>query len=87
MTDGVGRAVQLARDAAGDQDVVVPGGARTVPECLAGGLVGELHLHVVPVLLGDGTPLFGGLLTGKIEMEQVDAVSTPLATHLTFRVG
>ena len=86
VTEGVARAVQVARDAAGDRDVLVPGGARVVQQCLAGGLVGELRLHVVPVLLGAGTPLFGGLPTEEIEMEQVGVVSTPLATHLTFRV-
>lgn len=85
VTDGVCRAVELARDAAEDRDVVVAGGAQVVQECLAEGLVGELRLHVVPVLLGAGTRLFGGSLAEGIELEQVDAVSTPLATHMTFR--
>jgi dihydrofolate reductase len=86
VTSGVRQAVELARDAAGDQDVVVVGGAQVIQECLAEGLVGEIRLHVVPVLLGDGTPLFGGSLPAAVELEQIRALSTSLATHLTFRV-
>src|ERR1700722_7488256 len=86
VTGGFGQAVQLARQAAGGADVVVAGGAQVVQECLAAGLVAELRLHVVPVLLGGGTRLFGGPLSDEAELEHVGAVSTPLATHLTFRV-
>ncbi len=64
----------------------VVGGAQTVQECLAEGLVDEVRLHVAAVLLGGGTPLFGGSLPAAVELEQIDAVSTALATHLTFRV-
>jgi dihydrofolate reductase len=85
VTDGVRRAVELARETAGGRDVVIAGGAQTVQECLAEGLVSEIRLHVVPVLLGGGTLLFGDCPVA-VELEQVSAVSTALATHLTFRV-
>lgn len=86
VTDGVVRAVELARATAGDQDVVVAGGAHVIQQCLAAGLVDEIRLHVVPVLLGGGPRLFDGLLDGQVELERTDAVLTPHATHLTYRV-
>jgi len=49
------------------------------------GLVDEIHVHVVASLLGGGTPLFGTLDTA-ISLERTQAVSTPAATHLNFRV-
>jgi dihydrofolate reductase len=85
VTGGVRRAVERARYAAGDRDVVIAGGAQTVQECLAEGLVSEIRLHVVPILLGGGTPLFGDF-PAAVELEQVSAVSTSLATHLIFRL-
>lgn len=87
VTGGVRRAVELARPAAGDRDIVLAGGAQVVQQCLAEGLVDEIRLHVVPVLLGVGTHLFGHSLRESVELEQTEAVSTPLATHLTFRVA
>ena len=58
VTDGVAAALQRARAAAGDQDVLVAGGADVVQQLLRARAVDELRLHVVPVLLGEGTPLF-----------------------------
>lgn len=49
------------------------------------GLVDELHLHVMPVLVGGGTSLFG-TLESAIALERTDAQITPTATHLTYRV-
>jgi dihydrofolate reductase len=49
------------------------------------GLVDELHLHVMPLLLGGGTALFGSL-DAAITLERVGAQVTPMATHLQYRV-
>jgi len=49
------------------------------------GLVDEIHVHMVANLIGAGTPLFGTLDTA-IALERTQAVITPAATHLNFRV-
>ena len=54
------RAIELAKQAAGDRYVTIGGGADVARQFLAAGLVDELQLHVVPKLLGEGIPLFGG---------------------------
>src|SRR6266545_4711834 len=54
VTDGIGSALEQAKQAAGGQDVLLGGGANVVQQYLAAGLVDEFELHVVPVLLGDG---------------------------------
>jgi dihydrofolate reductase len=84
VTDGIESAVEQARAAAGERDVAVAGGAEVVRQALAAGLVDELLLHVVPVLLGDGTRLFVGAAPGRLEIAQV--VDAPLATHVRYRV-
>lgn len=86
VTDGLLPAIEHARDIAGDRNVVVPGGADVVQQCLSAGIVDELRIHVVPVLLGGGTPLFGAL-PAHIELEPARVAATHLATHLTYRVS
>ncbi|MGW5006353.1 dihydrofolate reductase family protein [Streptomyces parvulus] len=86
VTEGIHSALERARTAAGDRNVDIGGGADTVRQYLAAGLVDELQLHVVPVLLGGGLRLFEGLGdAGRRDLEQVGAVETPLATHLKYR--
>ena len=58
VTDGIDAALQQAREAAGDKDVFIGGGADVVNQYLAAGLVNELELHVTPILLGGGARLF-----------------------------
>ena len=60
VTDGVASAVAQAKEAAGGKDVRLGGGARTVRTAMELGLVDSLHLAQVPVLLGDGEPLWRG---------------------------
>jgi dihydrofolate reductase len=85
VTDGVERALEQARDAAGDRDVSI-GSADVGRQCLAAGLVDELSIHLVPVLFGSGTRMFEELHKGHLPLEVLDVVSTPSATHLHYRI-
>ncbi|MFE2972750.1 dihydrofolate reductase family protein [Streptomyces sp. NPDC059340] len=85
VTDGIHSALDQAKAAAGDKNVDIAGGARTVQQYLREGLIDELQLHVVPALLGEGLRLFEGLGAGRRNLEPVRVVDTPLATHLKYR--
>jgi dihydrofolate reductase len=84
VTDGVERAIELAKEAAGDK-VVGLHGATVMQQALPLGLVDEIRVHVVEVLLGGGTPLFAHL-DEAIALERTSVLATPAATHLGFRV-
>ncbi|WP_216320605.1 dihydrofolate reductase family protein [Deinococcus aestuarii] len=86
VTDGIGSALARAREAAGERDVCVAGGADTARQFLNAGLLDELHLHLAPVLLGGGLRLFGPL-DRPVRLDRVRAVESAHATHLTYRVG
>ena len=77
-------AIEQAKDAAGD-NVVGLHGATVMQQALPLGLVDEIRVHVIPVLLGGGTPLFA-TLDSAIGLERTQALATPAATHLSFRV-
>src|SRR3989442_497754 len=61
VTDGVEAALARARDAAGDRDVAVLGGAEVIRQCIRGGLLDQLRLHLLHIVLGGGPALFGRL--------------------------
>ena len=84
VTDGVDAALGLARESAGDRPVSIAGGASTVNQYLAAGLIDELRLHVAPILLGAGARIFDGV-TG-VRLEPIGSEATPLVTHTTYRV-
>jgi dihydrofolate reductase len=84
VTDGIESALAQAREAAGGKDVAIAGGARTVNQYLAAGLIDELRLHVVPVILGAGERVLEGV--GDTTLEPLQVRATPLVTHLRYRV-
>jgi dihydrofolate reductase len=84
VTDGVASAIGQAKDAAGGKAVLLHG-ARVMQQALPLGLVDEIRVHVIPVLVGDGTPLFGRLAS-SITLERIQALVTPATTHIGFRV-
>jgi len=86
VTAGLERALAQAREAAGDRDVCVMGGAGLARQVLAAGLADELRIHVAPLLLGAGTRLFEDHGDAHVELERTSAVEGPAATHLTYRV-
>jgi dihydrofolate reductase len=77
-------ALETAREAADGQDVRIGGGPTTLRDFLAAGLVGHMHIVVVPIVLGRGVPLWDGL-EGLEKDYQVEATSSPSGvTHVTF---
>ncbi|MFB9746745.1 dihydrofolate reductase family protein [Leifsonia shinshuensis] len=93
VTTGLSDAVAAARKAAeaasaargADLDAILMGGGALVGSALAAGLVDTLVLHLSPIILGAGTPLFTG--TQPRELVQREVVVTTTATHLTYEVG
>jgi len=84
VTGGIASAVAQARAAAGENDVMIAGGASAVQQCLAAGLLDELYLHVVPIVLGSGERLLDGV--GDPALEPVEVVASPAVTHVRYRV-
>ena len=85
VTDGVQSAVEKAGELAGEKDVAV-GAASLVQQCLRAGLLDEVHVDLVPVLLGGGVRLFDNLGPEHIELERTEVIEAPDVTHMTFRV-
>jgi dihydrofolate reductase len=86
VTDGIESALAQAREAAGEKDVQISGGADVSNQYLAAGLVDELQINLAPILLGAGERLFDGVPVG-LKLEQTRAVEAPGVTHLFYRVG
>ena len=86
VTDGIESAVEQARAAAGEKDVLVAGGAAVAQQALSAGLLDELQIHVAPVLLGGGTRLFEGV-GPEAQLERDRVIDSPAATHLRYRVA
>ena len=84
VTDGIASALEQARAAAGGKDVSIAGGASTVRQYLAAGLLDELYLHIAPVVLGAGERLLEGV--GDPTLEPVKVVDSPAVTHVKYRV-
>ncbi|MEU5911351.1 dihydrofolate reductase family protein [Micromonospora sp. NPDC047527] len=83
VTDGIESALRQAQAAAGDRQVSIAGGASTVRQYLAAGLIDTLQLHLVPITLGAGERLFDGIAP---RLEQVAVVAGPTVTHVSYRV-
>ena len=88
LADGVTAArerAEAASSASGrDLDVVLMGGGATIGSALAAGLVDVLTLHLAPVVLGAGTPLFTGGAPRTLIQRSV--ISTSTAAHLTYDI-
>ena len=84
VTDGIESALARARAAAAGRTVSIAGGASTVNQYLAAGLIDDLWLHIAPMTLGRGERLFEG---ADVKLEPVDARHTNLVTHVRYRVS
>lgn len=86
VTSGLESAVAQAKTAAGDKDVQVVGGPSTFQQCLNAGLADELHLDIMPVLLGQGLRLFEHLGERPISLEKLEVIEIGMRTELRFRI-
>ena len=85
VTDGLESALEQAKVIAGGKKVVVAS-ATIVQQCLNAGLLDEIHIDLVPVLLGDGVRLFEHLKTTPVELESPYVRVGKGVTHLTYRI-
>jgi dihydrofolate reductase len=85
VTDGIESALAQAQAAAGDQNVAIGGGAETIQQFLRAGLIDQMQLHISPIILGAGERLLDNV--GDLKLEIVEAVGSPGATHITYRVS
>jgi dihydrofolate reductase len=85
VTDGLESALEQAKAMAGDKDIGVVG-ASLVQQCIRAGVLDELHVDLVPILLGDGVRLLEHLGTELIELKSTRVIEGAGVTHLTFRV-
>jgi dihydrofolate reductase len=86
VKDGIESALRQARAAARDKDVRIGGGANVILQYLNAGLIDDFTLSLAPILLGDGLRLFDKVDNRKISVDIVDAVRSPMVTHLTYAV-
>lgn len=83
VTDGIESAFSQAKKAAGTKNISIGGGANVIQQFIQAGLLDELHIHMVPVLLGGGTPLLENI--GTKTLEKIRVIDSPQVTHLKFR--
>lgn len=86
VTEGPERAVELARDAAGDKDVSVGGGGETIQQLLRAGLLDEILVNQVPVILGDGVRLLDEI-PPSVKLEQTRVVQGDGVAHLFYSLS
>src|SRR3954452_936186 len=85
VTSGFDDALRAAKEAAGDADVDIAGGASAVRQALMSGAIDELTLDVAPVLLGSGERIFDGV--PDLTFEPAEVVHSRHATHIRYLVG
>jgi dihydrofolate reductase len=84
VTGGIHEALERAREAAGERDIRVGGGASTVRQYLLAKLIDEMHLAVSPILLGAGEPLLAGIDLPKLGYKCEKSVTGERAVHYSI---
>ncbi|MGO8982438.1 MAG: dihydrofolate reductase family protein [Streptosporangiaceae bacterium] len=85
LSGDIGAAVATARAAAGGRNVEILG-TDVAGQCLQRGLVDEILVHILPVLLGGGTPFFTSAEAARIDLEPISSARSGLVTTLRFGV-
>jgi len=84
VNDGIESALRQAREAAGDRDVRIAGGAETIQQYLDRGLIDEFSVTLAPVLFGAGIRLFDRVDPDRLALHQARADASSRVTHLTY---
>jgi dihydrofolate reductase len=85
VADGIGAALQLAKEAAKDKDVRIGGGVATIQQYLRARLIDEVHLAFRPILMGSGENLFAGIDLRELGYRCTGNVSSELAMHVLLK--
>jgi dihydrofolate reductase len=86
VTDGIESAIAKAKAAANGKQVMVVGGAQTAQQCMRAGLVDEIHIGIVPILLGEGLRFFEPLANERLNLIQTRVFKSPTRTDLWYAV-
>jgi dihydrofolate reductase len=86
VNDGIESALRQAREVAGGKDIRIAGGAHAIVQYLNAGLVDEFSIALAPVFFGEGIRLFDRIDRRKVSPEIVEAIHSPLVTHLRYAV-
>jgi dihydrofolate reductase len=84
VDDGIESALEQAFAAADGKDVRIGGGAGTIQQYLRAGLIDDLHVAIVPILIGAGERLFDNLDGGPDGYECTELVCSPAVAHARF---
>ncbi len=86
VTNGIESAIAQAKAAARDKNIWIMGGATVAQQYIRAGIPDEIHIHLISVLLGNGTRLFDHPMSKQVKLEKTKLIETPAATHLRYRV-
>jgi dihydrofolate reductase len=87
VTNGIESAIRQAKEAAGDKDVNIIGATNTAQQCLKAGLADELHVDIMPLILGGGLRAFEDTGIDQIQLKRIKVTELPGGrTHLRFRI-
>jgi dihydrofolate reductase len=86
VNDGIESALRRAREVAGGRDIRIAGGADVIRQYLNAGLIDEFSVALAPVFLGDGVRLFEGIDWHPASVEIVQAIHSPMVTHLLYAI-
>jgi dihydrofolate reductase len=86
VNDGIESALKQAREVSGGKDIRIAGGAHVVRQYLNSGLLDEFSIALAPMFIGEGLRLFDGIDKRRISLDIVEAVPSPMVTHLRYAV-
>jgi dihydrofolate reductase len=86
INDGIHSALAHAQGLAGEKAVLVSGGANIIQQYVHANLLDEIRLHLVPILLSEGTRLFDISDAGQTKLEKQEVTESPAVIHIRYRV-